>query len=61
MLWQWANDRIHVFILDLDGTLLPSAEIDDQCFWSAVFECFGARQSLPDLQGFKHVLITLIP
>jgi len=55
MLWQWANDRIHVFILDLDGTLLPSAEIDDQCFWSAVFECFGARQSLPDLQGFKHV------
>ena len=55
MLWQWANNRIHVFILDLDGTLIPSAEIDNQCFWQAVFHCFGARESLPDLHGFRNV------
>ena len=55
MLWQWANNRIHVFILDIDGTLMPSAKIDDECFWQAVFECFGPRQSLPDLHGFKNV------
>lgn len=55
MLWQWANNRINVFILDLDGTLMPSAEIDNQCFWQAVFACFGERESLPDLHGFTHV------
>lgn len=55
MLWQWANNRTHVFILDIDGTLMPSAEVDNECFWRAVFECFGLRSALPDLHGFKHV------
>ena len=55
MLWEWANDRSTVCILDLDGTLMPSAEIDNQCFWQAVFACFGTRDSLPDLHAFKHV------
>jgi len=55
MLWQWANNGMQVFILDLDGTLMPSAEIDNECFWQAVFACFGERDTLPDLHGFKHV------
>ena len=55
MLWQWAKSGTQVFILDLDGTLIPSDEIDDQCFWQAVFACFGERDKLPDLHGFKHV------
>ncbi|NOR18670.1 MAG: HAD hydrolase-like protein [Xanthomonadales bacterium] len=58
MLWEWANDRSTVFILDLDGTLMPSAEIDNQCFWEAVFRCYGKKESLPDLHGFKHVTDT---
>lgn len=55
MLWQWANNRKMVFILDLDGTLIPVAEIDNQCFWQAVFECFEKQGPLPDLHGFKYV------
>lgn len=55
MLWEWANSGAQVFILDLDGTLMPSAEIDNKCYWQAVFACFGARERLPDLHQFKHV------
>ena len=55
MLWKWADSRNQVFILDLDGTLIPSAEIDNACFWQAVFTCFGERDALPDLHAFKHV------
>jgi len=55
MLWQWANNKTQVFILDLDGTLMPSAEIDNQCFWQAVFECYNLHDALPDLHGFTHV------
>ncbi|MDX2417271.1 MAG: haloacid dehalogenase-like hydrolase [Xanthomonadales bacterium] len=55
MLWEWANSGAQVFILDLDGTLRPSAEIDNACFWQAVFACFGERERLPDLHQFKHV------
>lgn len=55
MLWEWLNSGTQVFILDLDGTLIPSAEIDNECFWQAVFACFGIRGELPDLHDFKHV------
>lgn len=55
MLWEWVNTGTQVFILDLDGTLMPSAEIDNECFWQAVFECLGERDQLPDLHNFKHV------
>ncbi len=55
MLWQWANNTTQVFILDLDGTLMPSAEIDDQCYWQAVFSCFERKGNAPELQHFKNV------
>jgi len=55
MLWKWVNTGTQVFILDLDGTLMPSAEIDNVCFWQAVFDCFGGRDQLPELHEFKHV------
>ena len=55
MLWKWVNSGTQVFILDLDGTLMPSAEIDNLCFWQAVFTCFGEKDHLPDLHGFKNV------
>jgi len=55
MLWEWLNDDTQVYILDLDGTLMPSAAIDNECFWQAVFDCFDKRGRLPDLHDFKHV------
>lgn len=55
MLWKWVNSGLQVFILDLDGTLMPSAKIDNECFWQAVFTCFGDSDSLPDLHSFKNV------
>ena len=55
MLWKWVKSGTQVFILDLDGTLMPTAEIDNECFWQAVFGCFGKRDRLPDLHGFKHI------
>ena len=55
MLWKWANTGKQIYILDLDGTLIPCARIDNECFWQAVFSCFGERDSLPDLGKFKHV------
>ncbi len=44
-----------MYILDLDGTLMPTAEIDNACYWQAVFGLFGERDRLPDLHDFKHV------
>jgi len=58
MLWEWVNSGTQVFILDLDGTLMPSAEIDNECFWQAVFDCYGNQDQLPELHGFKHVTDT---
>jgi phosphoglycolate phosphatase-like HAD superfamily hydrolase len=58
MLWKWVNSGRQAFILDLDGTLMPSAEIDNECFWRAVFSCLGKRQTLPELQDFSHVTDT---
>lgn len=55
MLWEWVNSGTQVFILDLDGTLMPTAGIDNECFWQAVFDCYGERDQLPELHGFKHV------
>ena len=55
MLWEWPNSGKQVFILDIDGTLMPSAEVDNECFWQAVFDCFGERATLPDLHGYTHV------
>lgn len=50
-----ANTATRVYILDLDGTLIPSARIDNHCYWQAVFTCFEQRGPLPDLHTFRHV------
>jgi phosphoglycolate phosphatase-like HAD superfamily hydrolase len=55
MLWEWENGGARVYILDLDGTLMPSADIDNECYWQAVFGFFKMRGQLPDLHDFKHV------
>ena len=55
MLWQRANNKTQLYILDLDGTLMPCARVDNRCYWRAVFECFELEFSPPDISGFKHV------
>jgi phosphoglycolate phosphatase-like HAD superfamily hydrolase len=55
MLWEWDDSRKQVFILDLDGTLMPCAKIDNECFWDAVFDCFGNSTTLPVLHEFTNV------
>lgn len=55
MLWEWENGGARVYILDLDGTLMPSAAIDNECYWQAVFRVFDKHGQLPDLHDFNHV------
>lgn len=55
MLWEWENGANRVYILDLDGTLMPTAEIDNVCFWQAVAGVFGAPHHPPDLHDFVHI------
>lgn len=55
MLWEWENSANRVYILDLDGTLMPSAEIDNVCFWQAVSWVFDKPDQPPDLHDFVHV------
>lgn len=45
--------RIH--ILDIDGTLMPSHEVDNRCYWQAVHEVFGTRPETIDLHQFRNV------
>jgi phosphoglycolate phosphatase-like HAD superfamily hydrolase len=45
----------NIFILDIDGTLMPSNVIDNECFWRAVDEVIGGAGTGPDLHGFEHV------
>jgi len=52
---QQANTATRVYILDLDGTLMPSADVDNRCYWRAVFACFGQRDRVPGLHTFRHV------
>lgn len=51
------NQRM-VYILDIDGTLMPSGEIDNRCYWQAIAEVFGVTVSPPDLHSFRHVTDT---
>ncbi len=43
------------YILDLDGTLMPSHAVDNRCYWAAVHEVFGTAGGTVDLAGFRHV------
>lgn len=45
----------NTYILDLDGTLMPSHEVDNQCYWQAVATVM--EQPLPtlELDGFEVV------
>jgi len=44
-----------IYILDLDGTLMPTHELDNVCYWRAVHEVFGTRPGTVPLTTFTHV------
>ncbi|MGD8680114.1 MAG: haloacid dehalogenase-like hydrolase [Lysobacterales bacterium] len=44
-----------IHILDIDGTLIPSAEIDNTCYWQAVGRVFGVSDEPLALHGFRDV------
>lgn len=44
-----------IYILDIDGTLMPSDEIDNQCYWQAVERVFQRSTGDPDLTNFRDV------
>jgi phosphoglycolate phosphatase-like HAD superfamily hydrolase len=44
-----------VYVLDIDGTLMHTHEIDNRCYWEAVHEVFGRQDSAEILASFTHV------
>lgn len=44
-----------IFLLDIDGTLMPTSDIDDRCFWRAIDDVLGGAPEPVDLRGFRHV------
>lgn len=44
-----------IYILDIDGTLMPSAEIDNACYWQAVGRVFGTSGETEALDVFQDV------
>lgn len=47
-----------IYILDIDGTLMPSDEIDNQCYWQAVEGVFQRSAGDPDLTNYRDVTDT---
>ncbi|MDX1381868.1 MAG: hypothetical protein R3233_12140, partial [Xanthomonadales bacterium] len=43
------------YLLDIDGTMMPSAAVDNRCYWQAVAAVFGGGDQPRDLGGFRHV------
>ena len=44
-----------IFILDIDGTLLRTHEIDNECYWEAVEQVFGRQPESRRLLDYVHV------
>ena len=49
------NHSKAIFILDIDGTLLRTHEIDNECYWNAVEQVFGAQPASRRLLDYTHV------
>ncbi|NIP17238.1 MAG: HAD hydrolase-like protein [Xanthomonadales bacterium] len=44
-----------IYVLDIDGTLMHTHEIDNDCYWEAVHEVFEMGQGAGKLDEFEHV------
>jgi len=47
-----------VCILDIDGTMIPSGELDNRCYWQAMSDILGASDEPADLKEFQNVTDT---
>ena len=47
-----------IHLLDLDGTLMDSAEVDNRCYWEAIGEVFQQDNQPKRLEDFRHVTDT---
>ena len=43
------------YIFDIDGTLVPTQHVDNDCYRQAVHQVFGTAAETLDLHGFEHV------
>ena len=50
-----AELKREIFVLDIDGTLIDTHEIDNSCYWQAVHQVFGMRDLNMDLLDYVHV------
>lgn len=46
---------MRIYIMDLDGTLMPSAEVDNHCYWRAVQDVYGRPEGSPSPGAFRHI------
>lgn len=44
-----------IFILDIDGTLMRTHEIDNECYWCAIRDVLGPHEQSVDLGDYAHV------
>jgi len=44
-----------VYVLDIDGTLMQTHEIDNTCYWDAVGGVFGIEPDSRDLLDYRHI------
>ena len=49
---------MNLYILDIDGTLMPSHVVDNECYWRAVETVFDRDIGIPALDGFTNVTDT---
>ena len=49
------SEPASVYILDIDGTLLRTHEIDNACYWDAVEQVFGYHDQSGALENYQHV------
>jgi phosphoglycolate phosphatase-like HAD superfamily hydrolase len=46
---------MRTYILDIDGTLLPTHEVDNHCYWQAVSSVFERRLETQALAAYTHI------
>jgi phosphoglycolate phosphatase-like HAD superfamily hydrolase len=49
------NQGPDVYVLDIDGTLMQTHEIDNQCYWAAVHDVYGIQSDAEALINFRHI------
>jgi beta-phosphoglucomutase-like phosphatase (HAD superfamily) len=50
-----AGHAEEIYVLDIDGTLMHTHEIDNDCYWEAVHEVYGMHGTAARLETFEHI------